>query len=232
MSKQLERRYTNIAVSGIRLLRRDGSIFDDSDDIDDDDDFGTVAGYAARYYRGDKMHQSQNLGGFVERLAPGCFDRCLQSGKDIRVLYNHNSDYILGRTTNGTAKVISDLNGLHFSANLPDTSYARDAKAVIKRGDVRGCSFGFFTDEDMWGDGGVDENGEDCMVRTVKHATVFECSPCGDPAYLATSVAARNLTQLWPEGVPAAIRALQADPEGMLAFQRSQRRNLMHRLGL
>ena len=81
------------------------------------------------------------------------------------MLYNHNSDYILGRTTNGTAKVISDLNGLHFSANLPDTSYPRDAKAVIKRGDVRGCSFGFFTDEDMWGDGGVDENGEDCMVR-------------------------------------------------------------------
>jgi uncharacterized protein len=229
MGKELERRYTSIAVAGITLRGLDGDMYDEDEDPDD---FGTVAGYAARYYRGDKMHQSQNLGGFVERLAPGCFDRCLKSGKDIRILYNHNADYLLGRTTNGTAKVISDLHGLHFSCKLPDTTYAKDARAVIARGDVRGCSFGFITDEDLWDNDGVDENGEQCAVRTVVHATVFECSPCGDPAYLATSVAARNLTQLWPEGVPASIRALQEDPEGMLAFQRSQRRNLMHRLGL
>jgi phage head maturation protease len=50
----------------------------------DETDNGTITGYAALYFNGDKKNQSSDLGGFRERLEKGCFTRALAKGGDIK----------------------------------------------------------------------------------------------------------------------------------------------------
>src|ERR1700735_1242118 len=189
------------------------------------DDAATIRGLAACHYDGTKRTQSQNLGGpgrgFVERLMPGCFDRCLSQNPDVRILFNHDPNLVLGRTSAGTAKVWADATGLQFSCQLPDTRTGQELRESIKRGDVNQCSFGFITGDDQWDENGEDENGDRCMVRNLTRvAELLDCSPVTYPAYNATSVSARDL---WPDGEPAAVRSfLQRSREAELSFARSQ----------
>src|SRR5712672_955731 len=59
----------------------------------------TLVGTAASY-----NVLSKDLGGYRERLAPGCFTRSLQSDADVLCLFNHGmkNDTVLGRSSNGT----------------------------------------------------------------------------------------------------------------------------------
>lgn len=101
-----------------------------------------IGGYAATFDNNAK------LPGFEERLAPGCFTRAVS--QDVVALVNHSPDKLLGRTTSGTLRLKQDSRGLAFECDLPNTTEARDAYELIKRGDLNGCSFGFFVN----GDGG------------------------------------------------------------------------------
>src|ERR1700735_1882901 len=198
------------------------------------DDAATIRGLAACHYDGTKRTQSQNLGGpgrgFVERLMPGCFDRCLSQNPDVRILFNHDPNLVLGRTSAGTAKVWADATGLQFSCQLPNTRTGQELRESIKRGDISQCSFGFIPGEDDWDGYDQDEAGERCQVRSIKHvAELLDCSPVTYPAYTATTVSARAL---WPDGEPAAVlRAMQQhNREAELSFARTQRRNLINRV--
>ena len=80
---------------------------------------------------------------FIETIAPGAFTRSLQSGREIRMFLNHNTDQVLASTKSGTLTVTEDSRGLLVDAQLPDTSYGRDLSVLIQRGDVHSMSFGF-----------------------------------------------------------------------------------------
>src|SRR5882757_4399416 len=73
---------------------------------------GQMVGYAAKY---DKL--SQDLGGFFEKLAPGCFNDVMED--DTRCLRNHSDDNLLGRTASGTLELILDKIGLMYACELP-----------------------------------------------------------------------------------------------------------------
>jgi len=64
---------------------------------------------------------------------------------DIRALFNHDTNLLLGRTGNQTVALESRTVGLWGSIEVnkedPD---AMGAHARVKRGDVPGCSFGFY----------------------------------------------------------------------------------------
>ena len=47
---------------------------------------------------------SDDLGGFVERVAPGAFRKALRTS-NVALLYNHNADHLLGRQSSGTLRV-------------------------------------------------------------------------------------------------------------------------------
>ena len=66
-------------------------------------------------------------------MAPGCFDGRLED--DVRVLFNHDNNYVLGRTISGTASLEIDER-LKYTCTLPDTSYARDLIELMERGDI------------------------------------------------------------------------------------------------
>ena len=130
---------------------------------------------------------SENLGGFREKIAPGAFDGVLND--DVRVLFNHDSNLILARTTSGTARIGIDSIGLPFDYDSGDHTYSRDLIISMERGDITQCSFGFTIDEDKW-----EEDDDGRIVRTIlKVKRLFDVSPVTFPAYPDTDVAKRSM---------------------------------------
>lgn len=125
--------------------------------------------------------------GWIEEIAPGAFARSLREGRDVKVLWNHNSDIVLGSTGNRTAYLSEDERGLHGPTEINEQDQdAKNAYARVARGDVRGCSFGFDIRamEESW-----DEDG---TYRTrLTDVDLYEVSPCTFPAYTQTSIQAR-----------------------------------------
>ena len=165
---------------------------------------GGIAGFAAVYNQ-----LSEDLGGFRERILPGAFSRCLGSDPDVRCLFNHNADALLGRTKSGTLRLSEEPAGLYFDCDLPDTQAGRDVRASIKRGDITQCSFGFTVQGQNWieADGGT--------IRELTDVDLYDVSPVTYPAYPQTSVSARQQiapSALWPEGQPAEIRTRKSTP--------------------
>jgi uncharacterized protein len=157
-----------------------------------------IQGYAAMF-----NSPSQDLGGFIEVIKPGAFTRSLANGADVRFLFNHDANFVLGRTTAGTLRLTEDNIGLRFECDLPDTQTANDLHTSIKRGDINQCSFGFYCIADNW----VPTNDAPGVLREVLEANVFDCSAVTFPAYEATSLSARSL---FPDG-KAEIEARMAE---------------------
>ena len=125
--------------------------------------------------------------GATESIAPGAFDDSVSD--DVRALYNHNTDLVLGRTSAGTMEIKQDSRGLwgRIRINRED-SEAMNAYARIKRGDITGCSFGFdiaAQEADYRDDGSV-------HWTITRVSPLYEISPCTFPAYQDTTVSARR----------------------------------------
>lgn len=129
-------------------------------------------------------------GFFREIILPGAFRAAVKD--DIRVLYNHDPNIVLGRTTSGTAEVRDTKEGMAYSATVnPRDSQAMDVAARIERGDVTGSSFSFTIDnpdDEEW----VRDDKAKLPLRQIKRATVYDVGPVTFPQYEATSVSARS----------------------------------------
>lgn len=127
--------------------------------------------------------------GATESIARGAFSEAIRG--DVRALYNHNHDIVLGRTSAGTLELRETDAGLwgRIKINREDTE-AMNAYSRIKRGDLSGCSFGF----------DIAPGGEETNIREdgTVHWTItkvdplYEVSPCVFPAYEATHISARG----------------------------------------
>lgn len=146
---------------------------------------GVLAGYAAVYER-----LSQNLGGFVEKVAHGAFAQTLADNNPVLARYNHDDNQLLGTTEAETLRVASDDTGLPYEVDLPDTSVGRDVAVLAKRGDVRYSSFAFRTLEDSWS---VTDQG--FPLRTLVKVQLVDVAPVNNPAYRDTSVGMRSLAE-------------------------------------
>lgn len=80
--------------------------------------------------------------GATESIAPGAFTDSIHG--DVRALYNHNTDVVLGRTSAGTLQLEDRSEGLWGRITVnPKDSQAMNVYERIARGDIDGCSFGF-----------------------------------------------------------------------------------------
>lgn len=149
-------------------------------------DGNTFSGYAALF-----NSPSEPLP-FTEVIAPGAFKRSLRSRNDVKMLWNHDSGQVLGSTRAGTLSLVEDERGLKVTANLPDTTTGRDARELIRRGDVSAMSFGFTVPA------GGDSWSADGSTRTLKSVRLHEVSIVAWPAYAATdgTVAVRALDKV------------------------------------
>ena len=125
--------------------------------------------------------------GATESIAPGAFDESVED--DVRALYNHNTDLVLGRTAAGTMEIRQDGHGLWGKIRInKEDSDAMNAYKRIARGDITGCSFGFDIAEQ---DADYREDGTVHWTIT-KIKPLYEISPCTFPAYTDTVVVARK----------------------------------------
>ena len=122
---------------------------------------------------------------------------------DIKMTMYHNREKILARSTNGegTLKLRVDEVGVHYEFEAPNTVDGDTALELVKRGDLSGSSFMFWTDEKS----GVsyEKRSDGIMLRRVKNiGMIYDMTIAADPAYEETTVAAREAVKMFakPEG--------------------------------
>lgn len=156
------------------------------------------------------------LWGMEERVRPGAFTQSVKDD-DIRGLFNHNPDNVLGRNRAKTLTLREDKVGLAFEITLPNTQLARDLAVSIERGDITGCSFGFITRKAEW----EDEDGK-VPRRSIVDAQLFDIGPVTYPAYTETDIEARSLF----EAIVKAERRKLEDAPGWQAATNARARTM------
>ena len=144
-----------------------------------------LRGYAAVF-----NSMSEDLGGFREIIKPGAFAEALKDS-DVRCLFNHDPNIVLGRQRSGTLELREDEKGLYMEVDLPDTQAARDIAVLVERGDITQQSFGFTVapDGETW-----EEQDNGTALRTLtKVSRLYDVSPVVFPAYPETDVALRSM---------------------------------------
>lgn len=169
-------------------------------------------GYAVRWYDpADNGTQYQLTPKLVERVRRGAFKGTLADGHDIRALYHHKAEDILGRTSAGTLELREDEKGLRFRIPFDgDDPDHLKMRAKIKNQSVTGCSFGFKALKADYSPGVVEL--QECYLG--------EISLISDPAYTATEVSLRSANsqelidsyELWQESrrIDGIISSLKA----------------------
>lgn len=151
--------------------------------LDSEEDARTIRGYAAVF---DSM--SQPLFGFREVIRKGAFKKTVRES-DIRALWNHDPNFVLGRKSARTLRLEEDEKGLLTRIFPPSTTWASDLMTSIERGDVSQMSFGFQMVKERWMEAGNDG----LPVRELLEVRLFDVSPVTFPAYQQTEVHVRSL---------------------------------------
>lgn len=126
-----------------------------------------------------------------ETIARGALDNVLADPATdvVAVAPDHDMSKVLGRQSAGTLRLrVTDV-GLEFEADLPDTTYAADLRALVARGDITGASFGFRPAPD-----GIRTRrlGSRVVTEVTRVAYLRDISPVSIPAYGGTSVGLRH----------------------------------------
>lgn len=146
-----------------------------------DSDEKYLEGYFIRF--NEETNLFDNI---YEEVDPQSITNSLKNN-DIRCLFNHQTDLVLGRTGNKTLELRADENGLFGKVKInKDDRQAMDILARIERGDINACSFGFnILNEEV-----VER--ADSVKFILKEIDLVEVSPVTFPAYPTTEISARN----------------------------------------
>jgi hypothetical protein len=164
---------------------------DDATMTDDRHFVGHAAVYEQRTAIGNPLSW-----GFYEEVARGAFDKTVSDGADVVFDWDHDTRWVLARTSNGTLKLDpADKAGLGVDADMAPVSYANDLRVLVERGDVRGMSFQFQTVKDEWRTEQVEtSDGQtvDVEVRTLLECRLIDVTATALPAYAGTDTDLRH----------------------------------------
>ncbi|MDO6992904.1 HK97 family phage prohead protease [Brachyspira innocens] len=124
---------------------------------------------------------------FRERINRGAFTKSLLENDQV-CLWGHDTRYVLGRKSSGTLILREDDKGLYFEVSLPNTTWARDLKESVDRGDIKQMSFGFKVVRDNWIDDKETLKEYSMPIREINEITLHEISLVTFPAYPQTNV--------------------------------------------
>lgn len=125
-----------------------------------------------------------------EEVSPGAYSKTLQEN-DIRALWNHDTNIVLGRNKAGTLQLAEDKKGLRAEIDPPDNEWGRPVVDAVQRGDVTGMSIAFRVIKEEWYNPPKDSR--ELPKRTIKEAKLYEVSPVTFPAFEQTSISARSV---------------------------------------
>jgi uncharacterized protein len=161
----------------------------------------TFTGYASVF-----NSPSEDLGGFIEYVAPGAFKRSLQSRNEIKLLWNHDSGEPLASLRGGTLRLTEDSTGLKVEAQLPNTTRGRDVAELLRTKVIDSMSFGFNVIKDSWS--------ADGRTRTLESVRLSEVSIVSWPAYTATTAQVRSTQPtIDPDKLADALLRLESGDE-------------------
>ena len=172
---RIERRFMRQSVAEVRVATSSGK--------------RTMGGYGAMFYdSGNSGSQYQIADDLWERLRHGAFDRAIRERHDVRALFNHNPDNLLGRSSSGTCLLSVDGKGLRYSIDINpnDPDHARVVEKV-ERGDLTGSSFAFRPTKVSW-----DQMPDGAGVRWIEDLTLYDVGPVTYPAYEGTTIGLRD----------------------------------------
>lgn len=186
MSAAIERRYTYTSVE----LRAAG-------------EQPKIGGYAAVF---NKL--SQNLGGFVERVAPSFFNKSRgDNWPDVLARFDHDNGFLLGTTAAHTLELRVDDTGLDYVV-MPPKARA-DIVELVSRGDIQKSSFAFQVPAggDDWA-----TTDQGYPMRTLVTGRLLDVAPVVSPSYLDTTSGLRSLAEKF-EAEYEEVRSLAAQNE-------------------
>jgi HK97 family phage prohead protease len=123
-------------------------------------------------------------GSFVERIATGAFRNAIKN-YDVRALFSHSYENVLGRVSAGTLRLAEDDRGVTCEIDLPGSR--DDLAELIGRRDITGMSFSFIPLDQEW-----DYPSVGLPTRTIIEADLYEVSIVAEPQYEETSVYIRS----------------------------------------
>lgn len=144
-----------------------------------------IVGYAAVF-----GSESEDLGGFRELIEPGAFRSLLASQDDVPATMEHDPARILGRRSAGTLQLTEDRRGLRFEVTPPNTTYANDLLESMRRGDIKGASFGYLR-RDASAEWRSSNGNRIHAIREIR--SLIDVSIVSTPAYSQASASLRHL---------------------------------------
>lgn len=162
-----------------RVLRR---MIMPSSEVRMDGATGKITGYAAVFDTPTELWP-----GLQEVVRPGAFSKTLRES-DVRALFNHDPNHVLGRNTAGTLRLWEDPKGLGYEIDPPDTEFARGLMESLKRGDISQSSFGFWVIKERR----LEDNAAGVTTRELLEVELQDVSPVTYPAYEETQAMVRS----------------------------------------
>ena len=140
-----------------------------------------------------------DLGYFEEVINAGAFDYALSKEYDIRCLFNHEAELILGRTKADTCKVFVNAEGNLEYTWVPDYENPTHMSLVrsIMRGDITQSSFAFTIKEHTWTTSEKYGNMGKRVITIIED--LYDVSPVTYPAYADTEADARSIAAMRDE---------------------------------
>jgi HK97 family phage prohead protease len=141
-----------------------------------------ISGYVNVALR-DSRRLPSNRGIFVEQIEPQVFQRALGRNDDVKLLFNHKEDRLLGSQKQGNLTLREDAIGLYAECSVNDPEVVEKAR----NNELRGWSFGFVSLQDDW------DTTANPQRRFIKDLDLLEVSVLSvTPAYTAMSLESRG----------------------------------------
>lgn len=162
----------------------------------------TVSGYAMRFESPTVLFSIDGVD-YIEIIDRSALEGCDMS--DVVFDRGHAmEDKLLARTGNGSLRLRVDDSGLAFDADIADTQEGRDCYALIRRGDINGCSFAARVKEESY-------NRETHTRRILRFEKLVDVAAVTFPAYPTTEISAVmrsafGIDEKSPEGDDIAIQ--------------------------
>jgi HK97 family phage prohead protease len=160
---------------------------------------GTISGRAICFNAESQVLDEHGMT-FREVISPEAATMEFLNSQDIKINMLHMRELTFGRAkcgVSGNARLSVDREGVNFEVDVPNCDLGIRARELTKAGVYDGCSFEFWPDKyDV-----EEREGKVPLVRHTHFRAITALTLGMDPAYLQTSLHARELYDQTPAGI-------------------------------
>lgn len=150
-------------------------------------------GHAAVFDEVATLSEIPGIGMATEEIKRGAFRKVLQQPTNIPLTLEHDQSKVLVTTNSGRLQLAEDTRGLAVDADLPNTSLARDLKALVDADVVKGMSFGFVTGPRSTGNWTVERRSGGIHRAITGFKRLIDVCATWDPTYPSATAQFRSL---------------------------------------